>query len=63
VFTENWTLRNGEQIYFTLPKAVVLRDFVFNHLVHHRAQLGVYYRMLDVPLPPSFGPTADEANM
>ena len=63
VFTENWTLRNGEQIYFTLPKVVVLRDFVFNHLVHHRAQLGVYYRMLDVPVPPSFGPTADEANM
>lgn len=62
-FTETWSLRNGEQIYFTLPKAVVLRDFVFNHLVHHRAQLGVYYRMLDVPVPQSFGPTADEGNM
>ena len=55
-----WTLRSGEQIYFTLCKQEVLRDFCLNHLVHHRAQLGVYLRLLSVPLPQSYGPTADE---
>lgn len=62
-FMENWTMRNGEQIFFTLPKAAVLRSFVFNHEIHHRAQLGVYLRMLDIPLPGMYGPTADEPNM
>jgi len=62
-FMENWTMRNGEQVFFTLPKAAVLRSFVFNHEVHHRAQLGVYLRLLDIPLPSMYGPTADEANM
>lgn len=56
----NWTLRNGDQVYFTAPKAGVLRDFVLSHTIHHRAQLGVYLRMNDVPLPQTFGPTADE---
>ena len=59
-FEGNWRLRNGEQIYFDLPKKVVLRDMVFNHIVHHRAQLGVYLRLLDIPVPSSYGPTADE---
>lgn len=59
-FSEPWTLRMGEKIFFTRPKLAVLRDFVYNHTIHHRAQLGVYYRMLDIPVPPSFGPTADE---
>ena len=62
-FAENWTMRNGEQVYFTLPKAAVLRSFTFNHHYHHRAQLGVYLRMLDIPLPGIYGPTADEQNM
>lgn len=57
---ENWTLRDGEQIYFTLPKSKVLRSFVFSHLIHHRAQLGVYLRLLDVPIPATYGPSADE---
>ena len=57
---EMWTMRNGEQVYFTMPKGVVVRSFCFNHLVHHRAQLGVYLRMLDIALPGSYGPTADE---
>ena len=43
-----------------MPKAAVLRSFIFNHNVHHRAQLGVYLRMLDVPVPGHYGPTADE---
>ncbi len=62
-FAEMWTMRNGEQVYFTMPKGVTVRQFVFNHVVHHRAQLGVYLRMLDVPLPSSYGPTADAPMM
>ena len=57
---EPWTLCYGDQVYFTEPKAVVLRRYGISHLVHHRAQLSVYLRMNDVPLPPSYGPTADE---
>jgi uncharacterized damage-inducible protein DinB len=56
----NWTLRNGEQIYFTRPKIGVVRDFAYSHLYHHRGQLTVYLRLLDIPLPMLFGPTADE---
>lgn len=56
----SWSMRNGDHIFFTLPRKVVLRDMVFNHLVHHRAQLGVYLRLLNIPLPPMYGPTADE---
>ena len=56
----NWTMRNGEQVYFTMPKLAVLRSFVLNHIIHHRGQLSVYLRMLDVPLPQIYGPTADE---
>jgi uncharacterized damage-inducible protein DinB len=56
-----WSLKNGKQTFFTMPKAVVWRSFVMNHLVHHRAQLSVYLRMHDVPLPAMYGPSADEA--
>jgi uncharacterized damage-inducible protein DinB len=58
-FTVPWSLRSGDQVYFTLPRAVIVRSFALSHLIHHRAQLGVYLRLLDVPLPPSYGPTAD----
>jgi len=54
-----WTLRAGEEVYFTMPKAMVWRTFVMNHLVHHRGQLSVYLRLRDVPLPSIYGPTAD----
>jgi uncharacterized damage-inducible protein DinB len=57
---QNWTMRAGDRIYFTMPRAFVLRGMNFNHLIHHRAQLGVYLRLLDVPVPPVYGPTADE---
>lgn len=60
VMMSDWTLRDGDTIYFTAPKIGVLRDFVLNHVIHHRAQLGVYLRMNDVPVPQTFGPTADE---
>ena len=58
-----WTLRNGETVYMTMPKVAVLRGFIMSHLIHHRAQLGVYLRMLDVPVPSSYGPSADEGQM
>jgi uncharacterized damage-inducible protein DinB len=58
-FAVPWSLKNDGAVIFTLPRAVVLRSFVLSHLIHHRAQLGVYLRMRDVPLPPSYGPTAD----
>jgi uncharacterized damage-inducible protein DinB len=56
-----WSLCQGKQTLFTMPKATVLRTFVFNHMVHHRGQLSVYLRMHDVPLPSMYGPSADEA--
>lgn len=58
---ETWTLRVGEQVFFTTPKVVTLRSFGFSHIAHHRAQLTVYLRLLDVPVPSVYGPTADEA--
>ncbi len=56
----NWRLRSGEQIYFNMPKHLVIRTMVLNHIVHHRAQLSVYLRLLDIPVPGMYGPTADE---
>lgn len=61
---ENWRgkwslLMTGKPI-FTLPRTGVMRGFVMNHLIHHRAQLGVYLRLLDVPVPSIYGPSADE---
>ena len=58
-----WSLRNGETIFFTMPKVAVLRTFVMNHMIHHRAQLGVYLRLNDVPVPSTYGPSADEGQM
>jgi uncharacterized damage-inducible protein DinB len=55
-----WALKQGPQTIFSMPKAGVWRSFVMSHLIHHRAQLSVYLRMHDVPLPAMYGPTADE---
>ena len=55
-----WSMRHGEVILFTLPKKQVVRTFCMNHLIHHRAQLGVYLRLLDVALPATYGPSADD---
>lgn len=63
VFSEMWSLRNGDTIYFTLPKAAVMRSFVMNHIVHHRGQLSVYLRLNDIPVPAIYGPSADEGQM
>jgi uncharacterized damage-inducible protein DinB len=59
-FMEDWTMRNGEQIFFTMPKVAVMRSFVLNHIVHHRGQLSVYLRLNDIPVPSIYGPSADE---
>lgn len=55
-----WTLKKDGQEVFSLPRVAALRTLVMNHLIHHRGQLTVYLRLLDVPLPPLYGPTADE---
>lgn len=62
-FQIEWTLRSGEYVIFTLPRLAVIRTWVINHIVHHRAQLGVYLRLLDVPVPSVYGPTADDPGM
>jgi uncharacterized damage-inducible protein DinB len=56
---ENWTLRNGDQVYSTSSKAEVIR-MTYCQIVHHRAQMGVYLRLLNVPIPGSYGPSADD---
>lgn len=57
---EDWTLLAGGHAIFTDSKKMVLRQYVFNHLAHHRAQLGVYLRLNGIPLPATYGPSADE---
>ncbi len=58
-----WTMLVSGEARFTLPKGVVLRTFIMDHMIHHRAQLGVCLRLLDVPVPQLFGPTADFPDM
>ena len=55
-----WTFRNGERIIFTAPKVSVIRNMGLNHIYHHRGQLSVYLRLLNIPVPGMFGPSADE---
>ena len=60
-FMQQWSLLKGGQKLMTLPKVAVIRMWVMNHNVHHRAQLGVYLRLNDIPVPAIYGPSADEA--
>jgi len=55
-----WQLRRGDRVVMSVPKVSAVRGFVVRHLVHHRGQMTVYLRMNEVPLPPLYGPTADE---
>jgi uncharacterized damage-inducible protein DinB len=55
-----WTLRMGDRTIFTMPKIAVIRGMVMNHIIHHRAQLTVYLRLNDVPVPGLYGPSADD---
>jgi uncharacterized damage-inducible protein DinB len=56
-----WSLLAGGKTIFELPRVAVLRSMIMNHLIHHRAQLTVYYRLLSIPVPGLYGPSADEA--
>lgn len=55
-----WTLLQGGQVILTMPRAAVIRSFVLNHLIHHRAHLCVYLRLNDIPVPGMYGPSGDE---
>lgn len=55
-----WSLLAGGKKIFSLPRTAVMRGFIMSHSIHHRAQLGVYLRLLDVPVPSIYGPSADE---
>ncbi|MDT8341636.1 MAG: DinB family protein [Longimicrobiales bacterium] len=57
---QTWTLRRGEEVLFALPRGGVLRSMILNHMIHHRGQLTVYLRMVGVPIPALYGPSADE---
>jgi uncharacterized damage-inducible protein DinB len=56
---DRWIMRNGDQIWMDISKAEVIRHSL-SQIIHHRAQLGVFLRLLDIPIPGSYGPSADE---
>ena len=58
---ENWTLRAGDHVIMAMPRVAALRALIINHMIHHRAQLTVYLRLLNIPVPSVYGPSADEA--
>jgi uncharacterized damage-inducible protein DinB len=55
-----WSMRHGDEVYFTLPRAQALRLFCLNHMVHHRGQLSVYLKLLGIPVPATYGPSTDD---
>ena len=57
---KKWTVRSGDKIYMELPKAAAIRGWALSHMIHHRGQLSVYLRLLDIPVPGMYGPSADE---
>jgi len=59
-FNKTWIVRSGNQMRREIPKNVAIRSWGFSHLVHHRGQLSVYLRLLDIPVPGMYGPSADE---
>ena len=63
VMMKPWSLKRAGETIFTMPRVAVMRSFVMNHMVHHRAQLGVYLRMNGVAVPSLYGPSADEGGM
>lgn len=58
-----WSLKMGGKTVVTMPRVAAIRSMIFNHTIHHRAQLSVYLRLNDVPVPSLYGPSADESNM
>lgn len=61
VYFQTWTMKQGEQILMQMPRYNAIRSAVFNQFPHHRAQLGVYLRLLDISVPATYGPSADES--
>lgn len=59
-FENNWSLRFGDDIIFSISKRKAIREHVFNHMIHHRGQLTMFLRLMDIKVPGIFGPTADE---
>ena len=59
----NWSLANAGTTLMTMPRVAVMRSFVMNHVIHHRGQLSVYLRQLNIPVPSIYGPSADEGQM
>lgn len=62
-FEKMWSMTHGDDILFSLPKLQVARLFCMNHLVHHRSQLGMYLRLLDIPVPATYVPSADDEDV
>ena len=60
LLNQKWVVRQGDKVFYDLVKKVAIRGWAFNHLIHHRGQLSVYLRLLDVPVPGMYGPSADE---
>ncbi|MDB5478074.1 MAG: hypothetical protein JWM96_569 [Alphaproteobacteria bacterium] len=60
--SQEWTLRKGTEVIFSLPRNATIRSMLISHMIHHRGQLSVYLRQLDIPVPSIYGPSADEAN-
>lgn len=58
--THKWSLKFGDQEILSMPRAAVYRSMIMNHIIHHRAQLSVYFRLVGVPVPGMYGPSADE---
>jgi uncharacterized damage-inducible protein DinB len=58
-----WTLKISGNVLFSMPRVAVMRSMIMNHIIHHRAQLTVYYRLNGVPVPALYGPSADEGAM
>lgn len=57
---QEWSLLSGGKPVFTMPRTEIFRGMIMNHMIHHRAQLGVYLRLCDIPVPSTYGPSADE---
>lgn len=62
-FMKPWSLLMNKKVLMTMPRTAVLRSFVMNHIIHHRAQMTVYFRLNGVPVPALYGPSADEGQM
>ncbi|PCJ61916.1 MAG: damage-inducible protein DinB [Planctomycetota bacterium] len=63
ILSTNWQMAIGGQVVMEMPKIAVFRNFVINHLIHHRGQLTVYMRLNDILVPKTYGPTADDQTM